>query len=230
MNGIAATMRTANKMVWSRAGRVRLPKDVSTRILAAKTRGESRIRFNLMPRPESSKFWPGRPRTGELRASFMTRIPAAAAPTWWYVLPDIRSGPAFAGSGNLGRIAQGALLAPCGREMGSRSAGTTKYPPPETGVSGCFFHQEGTTFAEARTHAREESDHHLWLNGRLWWVAFTIHRPNWTKHRIRLSLKTDDLEVARRRRDRILAAFRERSDCRLSVRYPNKGHPVGVGG
>ena len=65
-----------------------------------------------------------------------------------------------------------------------------------------------------------DPDHHLWRNGRLWWIAFTIHRPNWTKHRVRLSLETDDLPEARRRRDRILDAFRERSDCRLSLRYP----------
>jgi hypothetical protein len=86
--------------------------------------------------------------------------------------------------------------------------------------------KEGTTFAEIK---KTPANHHLWLNGRLWWIAFTIHRPDWTKHRIRLSLKTDELGVARRRRDRILAAFRERSDCRLSLRFPEEtgaGRPL----
>ncbi len=185
-----------------------------------------------MPGPASSKFCPFDSLLGKTQGlsdhRFMTQIAAAGTRGRWYVSSDIRSGPAFVGSGNLGRIAQGALLAPRGREMGSRSNGTTKCPTPRTGVSGCFFRsQEGATFAETNTkHAPDRPNHHLWLNGRLWWVAFTIHRPNWTKHRVRLSLKTDDLQEARRRRDRILDAFRERSDCRLSLRYPNGRRPA----
>jgi hypothetical protein len=77
---------------------------------------------------------------------------------------------------------------------------------------------EGTTFAAIIQ--TDSPNHHLWRNGRLWWVAFTIHRPDWTKHRLRLSLKTADLGEARRRRDRILESFSEREDCRLSVRLP----------
>ncbi len=54
--------------------------------------------------------------------------------------------------------------------------------------------------AEAKqTHPNDPSvdpDHHLWRNGRLWWVAFTVHLPGWQKDRVRLSLATDDELVA----------------------------------
>lgn len=64
----------------------------------------------------------------------MTRKPAARGRCGWYVCCDIRSGPAFAGSGNLGRITRGAFSPQRGWEMGSRSNGTTKYPAPERGL------------------------------------------------------------------------------------------------
>jgi len=41
-----------------------------------------------------------------------------------------------------------------------------------------------------------DPDHHLWRNGRLWWVAFTVHLPSWQKERVRLSLGTPDLAEA----------------------------------
>jgi hypothetical protein len=63
-------------------------------------------------------------------------------------------------------------------------------------------------------------DHHLWRNGRLWWVAFTVHRPHWTKERVRLSLGTADLAEARRRRDRLLDEYGSAHDCSLSLRFP----------
>jgi len=62
-------------------------------------------------------------------------------------------------------------------------------------------------------------DHHLWRNGRLWWVAFTVHLPGWRKERVRRSLKTDDLAEARQRRDAMLAHLAEQSEVRLSLRY-----------
>src|SRR4030095_3360327 len=45
-----------------------------------------------------------------------------------------------------------------------------------------------------------DPNHHLWRNGRLYWVAFTVHLPGWQKERVRLSLGTADLVEARRRR------------------------------
>ena len=62
-------------------------------------------------------------------------------------------------------------------------------------------------------------NHHLWRNGRLWWIAVTVHRPDWTAERVRRSLGTDDLIEARRRRDSILAQYRLSGDCELSLRF-----------
>jgi hypothetical protein len=50
-------------------------------------------------------------------------------------------------------------------------------------------------------------NHHLWRNGRLWWVAFTVIYDGWRQERIRRSLGTADLEVARRRRDDLFQQY-----------------------
>lgn len=64
----------------------------------------------------------------------------------------------------------------------------------------------------------DDPDHHLWRNGRLWWVAFTVHLPGWQKERVRLSLGTDDVVEARRRRDRVLSDYPSANGCQLSLR------------
>lgn len=63
-----------------------------------------------------------------------------------------------------------------------------------------------------------DPNHHLWRNGRLYWVAFTVHLPGWQKERIRLSLGTADLAEARRRRDAVLSEYPQRRECTLSLR------------
>ena len=68
-----------------------------------------------------------------------------------------------------------------------------------------------------------DPDHHLWKNGRLFWVAFTVHLPGWRKERIRRSLGTTDVTEARRRRDALFAEVRGLPDVTLSLRYA----PVG---
>jgi hypothetical protein len=73
------------------------------------------------------------------------------------------------------------------------------------------------------THGRPSStaadpDHHLWRNGRLWWVAFTVHLPGWQKERVRCSLGTDDVVEARRRRDDLLRRYPQERSCELSLR------------
>lgn len=50
-------------------------------------------------------------------------------------------------------------------------------------------------------------NHHLWRNGRLWWIAFTVIYDGWRQERIRRSLQTADLEEARRRRDDVLHQY-----------------------
>jgi hypothetical protein len=62
-----------------------------------------------------------------------------------------------------------------------------------------------------------DPNHHLWRNGRLWWIAFTVHRGH-LQERVRFSLGTSDVEEARRRRDEALALFREARDLHISLR------------
>ena len=52
-----------------------------------------------------------------------------------------------------------------------------------------------------------DPNHHLWRNGRLYWVAFTVHLQGWQKERVRLSLGTADLDEARRRRDELFLRY-----------------------
>jgi len=59
--------------------------------------------------------------------------------------------------------------------------------------------------------SRGEQNHHLWRNGRLWWVAFVAIADGVRQVRIRQSLKTDDVEVARVRRDELIQEYEARS-------------------
>ena len=63
-----------------------------------------------------------------------------------------------------------------------------------------------------------DHNHHLWRNGRLWWIAFTVHLPGWQKERVRKSLGTADLSEARARRDELLARYPQIRECELSLR------------
>jgi hypothetical protein len=48
------------------------------------------------------------------------------------------------------------------------------------------------------------ADHHLWNNNGTWWCHFTLHSARGTKQRIRRSLRTHDVSLARKRRDLLL--------------------------
>ncbi len=61
-------------------------------------------------------------------------------------------------------------------------------------------------------------NHHLWRNGRFWWTAFTVIFDGWRQERIRESLETTDVELARARRDGRLAYFRTLPNCEVSLR------------
>jgi hypothetical protein len=39
-------------------------------------------------------------------------------------------------------------------------------------------------------------NHHLWNNNGTWWCHYTEHHPNFTKHRIQMSLQTANLASA----------------------------------
>jgi len=63
---------------------------------------------------------------------------------------------------------------------------------------------------------RKNANHHLWNNNGKWWCHLTLHHPDYTSERRRLSLNTRDLDVARQRRDRLFAN-RENKVARKSV-------------
>ncbi|MDF1658487.1 MAG: hypothetical protein P1U58_12805 [Verrucomicrobiales bacterium] len=59
--------------------------------------------------------------------------------------------------------------------------------------------------AQLASRVNEDNpNHHLWNNRGTWWCHFTIHRPDYTSERVRVSLKTRDVELARARRDELL--------------------------
>jgi hypothetical protein len=47
----------------------------------------------------------------------------------------------------------------------------------------------------------ENPNHHLWNNHGTWFLHYTVYPTPFTKERIRRSLGTKDLQVARERRD-----------------------------
>ena len=51
----------------------------------------------------------------------------------------------------------------------------------------------------------DNQDHHLWNNNGTYWVHYTEHRPDYTKRRVRRSLHTDNLGIARVLRDSLLS-------------------------
>lgn len=49
---------------------------------------------------------------------------------------------------------------------------------------------------------------YMWLNGHIWWANITlINESGSMSVRSRFSLKTDNMDVARKRRDRIIRAI-----------------------
>jgi hypothetical protein len=52
-------------------------------------------------------------------------------------------------------------------------------------------------------------DHHLWNNNGTWWCHYTVHCPDFTKHRVRESLQTSSRKIARAKRDGRFAAFQK---------------------
>ena len=54
---------------------------------------------------------------------------------------------------------------------------------------------------------RKNANHHLWNNNGKWWCHLTVHHPDYTTERRRLSLNTRDLHVAKQRRDKLFAQW-----------------------
>jgi len=53
----------------------------------------------------------------------------------------------------------------------------------------------------------ENLDHHLWSNNGTWFIHFTVHKPDFTKQRVRQSLRTKSLAKARQLRDVVLGHY-----------------------
>ncbi len=53
----------------------------------------------------------------------------------------------------------------------------------------------------------ENPNHHLWNNHGTWFLHYTVHPTPFTKERIRRSLGTKDVRVARERRDAFFAGL-----------------------
>ncbi len=62
------------------------------------------------------------------------------------------------------------------------------------------MHPKSANRPSVRVNA-QNLDHHLYNNNGTWWIHYTIHLTDYTKQRIRSSLRTSDRLVARMRRD-----------------------------
>jgi hypothetical protein len=49
-------------------------------------------------------------------------------------------------------------------------------------------------------------DHHIWNNNGTYWCHYTVHEEDYTKKRVRVSLGTKDVEIARALRDFVMEA------------------------
>jgi len=88
---------------------------------------------------------------------------------------------------------------------------------------------QGPLVAQIGAPPSAEPNHHLWKNGRLWWVAFTVHRGH-LQERVRVSLHTSDIIEARHRRGALFGSVEGAGGCTISLRFggpprrvPNSG-------
>lgn len=50
-------------------------------------------------------------------------------------------------------------------------------------------------------------NHHLYNNNGTWWIHTTLQLPDYTKERVRQSLQTRNLSLARERRDAFISSM-----------------------
>lgn len=55
-------------------------------------------------------------------------------------------------------------------------------------------------------HDIANPNHHIWNNNGTWWCHYTVHHDDYTKERVRVSLGTNDVQIARALRDFLLDA------------------------
>jgi hypothetical protein len=64
----------------------------------------------------------------------------------------------------------------------------------------------------------ENPNHHLWNNHGTWFLHYTVHPTAFTKERIRRSLGTKDVRIARERRDAFFNVLASDSTKALTLR------------
>lgn len=62
----------------------------------------------------------------------------------------------------------------------------------------------------------DNPNHHLWNNHGVWCLHYTIYPTPFTKERVRRSLGTRDVEVARSRRDQFFATLAKTAEAKTS--------------
>ena len=55
----------------------------------------------------------------------------------------------------------------------------------------------------------DNPNHHLWNNNGVWWLHYTVYPTSVTSERVRKSLRTRSLEIARARRDQLFRNLRK---------------------
>jgi hypothetical protein len=60
-------------------------------------------------------------------------------------------------------------------------------------------------------------NHHLYNNNGTWWIHYTVHRPDYTKVRVRQSLRTKCVDTARLERDRLFRRLNVAAEVPLAA-------------
>ncbi len=68
---------------------------------------------------------------------------------------------------------------------------------------------QASPFILSSRQRAQGDNHHLWENRNTWWFHGTFHKADGTKERVRLNLKTRDLNRARALRDRLIHRYRQ---------------------
>ena len=68
----------------------------------------------------------------------------------------------------------------------------------------------------------ENPNHHLWNNHGTWFLHYTVHPTPFTKERIRRSLGTKDIRVARERRDAFFTHLASSESAKPAATPPRK--------
>ena len=74
-------------------------------------------------------------------------------------------------------------------------------------------------------------NHHLWLHGKNWWVYCAVNPTSCTKDKLRRSLATESIDVARFRRDELFRRLQEEGMLgrMRAVARPREAHRPAVG-